>query len=178
MAIETKPLEWAIWSEPLERANFKVENSDIKKAITWYHEQTGYFPDAICLSRNIAELVNKYGSIPDEITVFTKGGCLSWEIWLSGRMDELPSLTPVDNSHQTHSPSVAKPTRQSLKGKSTGKGIMQHLDRREEAPKSKISGSSNYATLKGPGRPPKEGKVHRSTDYRRRRKVLQGTLKI
>ena len=178
MTVKTEPLEWTIWSEPLERANCRVMKSDIEKAITWYRELTGYYPDAICLSRKNAELVQQYGNIPDEITVYTKGGCLSWEIWLSGKINELPSLTPADNSHQTNPSSVTKPRRGTGSRKTTRGNYDTTKNKRNGATKSKISDSGNYATSGNRGRPRKEGNVHRSTDYRRRKKELQGTLKI
>lgn len=174
-AIKAQPLEWLVWCESLERANCHIVKTDIEKAITWYRDQTGYYPAAICLSKKIAELMIKYGNVPEGISIFEKGGCLSWEIWLGGKSEKL--FPPVaGDSPETNSSSVAKTRKQPGVGKTTSTGIMLHQNKRNQAVKSKISDSGNYVTKKHRGRPLKKGEVTRMTKYRRKKKEEQLNL--
>lgn len=70
---------YRVWCEPMHRANPRVTAADIEKAIAWYQEATGYMPTVIMLNTKLAGL-----PVPEGVELKTIGGCLVYEVWLSG----------------------------------------------------------------------------------------------
>lgn len=77
-AIKEEYKGWLTWCEPMYRAKMEVLEGDIPRAIEWFKEKTGQDARAITLHPRHKDL-----PVPEGIEVVYKGGCLSWQVWLS-----------------------------------------------------------------------------------------------
>jgi hypothetical protein len=71
----------------MPRANPRVCESDIPKALAWFREETRRDAKLIVLHPSLEKLAD---AVPRGVRVEFAGGCLAWEIWLAAKSEVLP----------------------------------------------------------------------------------------
>lgn len=163
-----------VYCETMERADPRIQPGDILVALEEFEKDNHGPAERIFLN---PRMIKKLGdSIPEGLEIIEHGGVASWEIRLDGPDGVINPPSPAPE------PPPAKATRKNpRKSKKRGSKPPQHS---YETPRNRLQSAaiakkkkdvSKLMLHKSKGRPAKKGKVHRTTHWRRQKK-MQGVL--
>jgi len=151
----------------MERVKAVVLPSDLVDALKYFKEKTGKDATRVEVSAKVAPIIQ--GVMPDGVELLPHGGIMTYEIWLtalpkpfSAEVVETPAPNPTLKQHDT--PQVKRQRVSKVVPVKTVVPVLQ----KSPVKVKKVKKLVRHGVM---GRPPKLGKVSRTTLWRRAKKL-------